>query len=119
MPDLRWFDDMDQFGAETDDALEDLEQDLYHVLIEVVGSNLADPNQGLGIEDVLSGPYDTGWKKKIEQALEKDDRVQNATATITQLDAGNYQIEVQIVADEGVLGLTLVVGADGTVQKVS
>jgi len=119
MPELRCYEDMDPFAAETADALEDLAQDLYHRLIEPPGSNLDDPNRGLGIEDALSGPVDSGLKQRIEAELRKDVRVTAVAATITQLDTSNFRIEIAIEADEEELGLVLESDASGSVRRVA
>jgi hypothetical protein len=117
---IRCFDDMDPYGAEVSDAFEDLVQDCYHRLIEPPGSNIDDPARGLGLEDMLSGPIDSisGLKKKIENELEKDDRVTSAAATITEIDSNSFRIDIRIVADEQVLGLVLQSDAAGNVIRV-
>ena len=67
---IRCFEDMDQFGSETVDELENLAQDLYHRLIEDPGSNLDDPSRGMGLLNVLSaGVSDanpTGGSRSID-----------------------------------------------------
>lgn len=109
---------MDQFGAETSDAFEDLVQDCYHRLIEPPGSNLDDPDRGLGIEDALSGPLDPTLTTRIERELEKDERVERVSASITEIEAGGFSVEVSIVADEKELGLVLESDASGVVRRV-
>jgi hypothetical protein len=110
--DLIAFDDLDLFGAECATPLDELEQDLYHRLIEPAGSNIDDPNRGLGIEDLLSGPYDAALAGRIEAELRKDSRVSAVRATITDLQTGSnagtsFRITVDVKADEGELGMTL------------
>lgn len=96
--DLVCFDDVDNFAAEYNDPVAELEQDLYHRLLEPRGSNIDDPDRGLGLEDALSGVLDPNLKNRIEAELRKDDRVIAAVATITALDAtgARYRIDIDI-----------------------
>lgn len=91
-PDLVCWDDLDLYGAETTDDLEQYEQDSYHCLIENRGENLADPNGGLGLEDGLGGPFDPNLKNDIETELKKDERTDTAEAQISQLTNGQFAI---------------------------
>jgi phage baseplate assembly protein W len=118
--DLVGFDDLDQFGSETQSALEELAQDLYHRLIETRGSNLDDPDRGLGIEDMLSGPYDPGLTQRIEAELRKDDRVDAVQATITELgDDGAFRIEIEVEANGETVGLALEPDGLGGFRRVA
>src|SRR5262249_27844450 len=119
MSELRCFEDLDRFGAETANTLEDLAQDLYHRLIEPRGANLDDPDRGLGIEDRLSGVVDPELKKQIETEFKKDERVHAVSAQITELAAGEFRVEIAVQADEGELGLVLVSDAEGNVVRVA
>jgi hypothetical protein len=118
MPEIRCYDDVDQFGAETVDEYEELLQDCYHRLIEEPGSNIDDPDRGLGIEDMLSGPLDPLLKQRIEAELRKDERVSSSAATITEIEAGSFRIEIQIEVDESVVGLVLETDAAGSIRRV-
>ncbi len=116
-------DDLDMFGTELDDPLAELYQDLYHRLIESPGSNIDDPDRGYGIEGHLSGGVRpsrglTAIQRGIEGEFRKDDRVRAVQATITSPAAGEYKIDIRVVADEGVLGITLVKDGDG-VRRVT
>jgi hypothetical protein len=113
MVDVICFDDLDEFGGELDDPLEELGQDLYHRLIEPPGSNLDDPDRGLGLEERLSGPIKPSLKAEIEAELRKDDRVQAVQASITQTAADEYAVDIQVEANEGVLGIKLVKDGNG------
>lgn len=119
MAEMRCFEDLDAFGAETVDELEDLAQDLFHRLIEPLGSNLDDPNRGLGIEEMLSGPVDSGLKTRIEEELRKDPRVTAALALITEIETGRFRIEIRVQPDEGELGFALESDASGAVRRVA
>jgi phage baseplate assembly protein W len=117
--DLRCFDDLDEFGAETTNELENLAQDLYHRLIEPRGSNLDDPDRGLGVEEMLSGEVDPGLKQRIEAELRKDERVTLVSATISEIEEGSFRIDIQIEADEDELGLVLEYDAAGVLKRVA
>lgn len=110
--DLLAFDDMSEFGAETRSPIEELEQDLYHRLVERHGANLDDPNRGLGVEDALSGPIDRALGASIEAEFRKDPRVAAVKATVTEIDAtsnagASVRLEIDIECDEGELGMVL------------
>lgn len=115
---LACYSDMDRFGSETANALEDLAQDLFHRLIEPRGSNLDDPDRGLGIEDALNGVVDSNLKLQIEAELRKDERVTAVSASITEIETGSFRIEIDIEADEEELGLVLETDAAGNVIRV-
>jgi hypothetical protein len=116
--DLVAFDDLSTFGEETTSPIQELEQDLYHRLIETPGSNLDDPNRGLGIEDALSGPVSRGLGPSIEAEFRKDKRVLNVRAVVTQVTSGSnagqeFRIEIDVECDEGELGMKLTFDALG------
>lgn len=81
--DVRWYDDLDLGGLDTEDELEMLEQDSYHVIIEDLGANLQDPTSGLGVESALSGTFDPSLGSQAEQQLAQDVRVAGVQATVT------------------------------------
>lgn len=119
MADLRCFDDLDQFGAEAKDELEELLQDLYHRLIEPRGSNLDDIGRGLGLEDALSGTVDASLKQRIEAELRNDDRVDAVTAVITEYQAGFFRIEIEVEVNGELAGLVVESDGAGGVRRVS
>lgn len=118
MADLRGYDDLDAFGEETVDELEDLEQDIYHRLIEPRGSNIDDPDRGLGIEDRLGGIVDPSLAQDIEDELRKDERVSNVSARVTELDSSRYQIDIQVAVNEEKLSLTFQTDASGNLIRI-
>lgn len=123
MVDALCLDDMDLFGGEIDDPLEELAQDLYHRIIEEPGSNLDDPARGFGLEGRLSGSgrpgtLSTSLQHGLEAEMRKDGRVHDARATVSNPAAGEYRVELEIVADEGALGITLVKDGAG-VRRVT
>lgn len=111
-------DDIDLFGAELDDPLAELAQDLYHRLIEAPGSNLDDPARGYGLEGRLSAAGTgqseaTAIEHGIEAEFRKDDRVLDVRASLSSPAAGEYRVDIQIMADEGKLGIVLVKDGSG------
>lgn len=111
-------DDIDLFGAELDDPLAELAQDLYHRLIEAPGSNLDDPARGYGLEGRLSAAGTgqseaTAIEHGIEAEFRKDDRVLDVRAPLSSPAAGEYRVDIQIMADEGKLGIVLVKDGSG------
>lgn len=116
--DLVAFDDLNSFGLETTSPIQELEQDLYHRLIERPGANLDDPDRGLGVEDALSGAIDRTLGARIEAEFRKDERVADVRATVTQVTSGSnagasFRIDIDITADAGVLKLPLTLDALG------
>ena len=84
--DLRWYDDLDPFGAETTSAEEELRQDLLHILLQergqVPGANLDDPTRGLSVGNILSDQIPAGFLHEVETELAQDERVAAVSASI-------------------------------------
>lgn len=115
--DLRAWDDLDLFGRETTSDLEDLQQDVFHTLIETQGSNLDAPNRGIGIEDALSAAFDSASTARIESQLRKDSRIAATSARITEVGRDSFRLDIEIEPDgDEVMGLAFVVGADGVAR---
>lgn len=127
VPDLVWVEDMDLFAAETTSDLQTLEQDVFHMLIEAIGTNIDDLNRGAGIGRLLSGTETqlADSTRTIDAQLQKDPRIDSSTTTITKLPpgsmlpdgtplpAGGYAIDIEIVAGPQVLGTSFSFTADG------
>ncbi len=116
--DLVAFDDLNSFGLETTSSIQELEQDLFHRLIEPPGSNVDDPNRGLGVEDALSGAIDRTLGARIEAEFRKDSRVYDVRATVTEITSGgnqgaSFRIDIDVTADAGTLNLPLTLDALG------
>ncbi len=119
MVDLVCFEDLDEFGAELDDPIAELEQDIYHRCIESPGSNLdVPPDASLGLEDVLNGPLDPSLGARVESGLRKDARIDAVQATVTDVDGGTTQIAIEVEVDDEELGVTLEVDSLG-VRRVT
>jgi hypothetical protein len=111
----RWLDDLDPNGAETASDLESLEQDCLHVLSEVLGSNLADPDGGVGLSEVLSGTTADMLAKValIDPQLEADPRITSSLSTATQQPDGTWLVSVELVVSGSVVSLPFVLGPGG------
>lgn len=120
-PDLVCVEDLDPFAAETMSDLENLVQDVFHILIEEPGSNPDDETRGVGIDNLLSGTAKDLIiaASSIDAQLERDDRIDSSTTTVTELNAGNdqagaiYEITVELVVDGSVIPLSYSYGASG------
>ena len=97
-------DDLDPFMREVN-PLQALEQDLNWMLIEEVGTHIASPEWGLGLESGLSKPLEQGLAKRIENRFEADDRVLEARCEIVQIDTfgESHDIRIRVQALEGFL----------------
>lgn len=116
--DLLCTDDVDEFGTEIDDPLQELEQDVFHMLLETYGSNPDAPSRGVGVQAALSGPLTIHRSREIESRLTVDDRITAARATITPLEAvGEYRLDLLLQVNEQELGLTFVTDAAGNLRR--
>jgi hypothetical protein len=109
MSELICFDDCDEFMSETDDPIAEWKQDSYHRLFDEPGSNLDDPNRGLGLKSRLNGTGVKGLDSAIIAELLKDDRTQSCTCTITPKPGvrDQYRIAAECTGDLGSLSLGL------------
>lgn len=95
MVDVRCFSDLDLAGTDIDDPVEELNQDLFHRLIERYGSNIDDPDRGVGLLDILSSSVDAEEiAARVRTDFRKDDRVETVTTKLTKLDEGEYLLEI-------------------------
>lgn len=90
--------DLDPFGNETGSDLENLIQDLTHVLVENLGSNPDDPTRGIGISNYLSGTANSlpALCGNIEDQFGRDERVSGVTATANRNADGTYLISITV-----------------------
>ncbi len=112
MGELDCYYDLNEWDAELEDPLEELEQDVYHMLIESYGSNLDAPDRGIGIEDALSGFVDDGLAQRIEAQLRDDDRIESVEVRVSRTDGqaspqagATFRIEIDIEANGEALDL--------------
>jgi hypothetical protein len=118
--DLVCVNDMDPSAAETTSDLQNLEQDVLHVLAQKKGGNPDDPTRGLDIPSKLNGdtrlllPLQT----EIDAELPEDDRINSSTTTIGQEADGTWTISILIEAGPTVIPLTFVF-TGGTLQPSS
>lgn len=120
--DLVGLDDLDPFASETTSDLQSLLQDLYHVLIELPGSNPDDPTRGVGIDQYLSGTLDQlrTLPGVIETQFTADDRVDGCTASLESQSSGPYPwiIAVEVQVSGTVIGLQYGWDSVGGLQQV-
>lgn len=104
-------DDLDPFMREVT-PLEALRQDLTWMLRESRGSHVFDPEWGIGLEDYLGSPLPSNLDGTIEQAFERDDRVQSARCTISPLGQRGeaYAFSIEVQATDGFLLIALSIG---------
>jgi hypothetical protein len=101
--DVVCLDDLDANGSETTSDLQTLIQDVYHVLIEVRGSNIDDVTRGAGVELLLSGDASVlpGVAQEIETQLGQDSRIAAVTATISLVAPGGSAPDGTVLPDGG------------------
>lgn len=118
--DIRCLDDMTLFADECDSELEELEQDVYHVLIQEAGTNLDDPLRGLGLDDLLSSDDSTldgiASRAEVEVALH-DDRIVSTSAQLVRDENGDPRLELQVVPSDATLGPVTLIVTNGGLQK--
>ena len=110
-PDLVCSPDVDSLGAETQSDLQNLIQDVMHVLQQDLGSNLDDPNRGCGIADYLSGT-DIDLQTlagNIQSQLHDDPRLTSVTAQVIAGYPGStfpYTVLVNLGVSGAVIGVS-------------
>lgn len=121
--DLVCLDDMDPNAAETTSDLQNLLQDIYHVLVEDPASNPDDPTRGVGIDNYLSGTTDqfTGLAGVIDEQLTADTRITKSTTNIQQASSGPFPIiiSIQIEVSGTVIGLQYGYATPGGLVQVN
>jgi len=98
VPDLACLDDLDAFGGETASDLQSLAQDVYHLLLERLGSNLDDLTRGIGVEGLLNGSADAlaATPAIIDSQLRKDTRILSSRTRLTFQDEA-YTLAISIL----------------------
>lgn len=108
IPDVVCLDDLDAFGRETTSDLQTLWQDVFHMLKEILGSNIDDVNRGIGVDQLLSGstkPLAT-IAGRIDQGLAIDDRIDGSTTTVSVETDGSFRIAIEISVSGKTTGLS-------------
>lgn len=100
-------DDLDPNGNETTSDAQALAQDVYHIILEELGSNLDDPNRGIGADGYLSASSATlaALPSTIDSQLRKDTRIDSSKSTLTTDASGAWTLQVQLVATGSVIPL--------------
>jgi hypothetical protein len=118
---IRWTDDMDASAAETDSDLESLQQDVLHILMEVLGTNIADQDKGLGLLTLLSGPSTIllASGPLCDAQLSRVSRLSSSHTTITatsdptQQPGVSYVINVSCQVQSDIINLQFVLNQNG------
>lgn len=113
LTDFDCWDDLSLFDKDLTDPVEVLAQDVYHILIEAPGSNIDDPDRGIGILDMLSAPRDVGLAARISAQVERDERVSTCQTTVTETGPGAIRVDLLIHTNDEVIPLAFVGDADG------
>jgi hypothetical protein len=111
----RWFSDLDPSGAETASDLESLEQDVAHIIVETLGSNGADPNNGVGALNYLSGSTVVlGYMPAVIDAqLASVSRITTSKTTLALQGDGSYIIAVAAAVAGQVIDFNFSLGPNG------
>lgn len=117
MPDVVCFEDLDEFGRDLDDPVEELYQDIVHMLFESFGTNADAPDRSIGLEDALSAPTDPSLRHRIELKLTDDPRIDAAEATLVSVDDTHTRIDLKIQANATELGVALIFDGAGNLQR--
>jgi hypothetical protein len=116
------FDDLDEFGRELDDPMQELVQDVIHGLIETFGSNPDALTRGVGLVAALSGSADRipGIKAQAEAQLRDDERISNATVNITPTDTrGAYRIDLVLEVSGATIDASLLADQTGAIRRLA
>ncbi len=99
--------DCDPFMAETTSDLQNLIQDVLHVLKELPGTNPDDPEAGVGVEMYLNGTVGAfnALSGTIEQQLKRDERITDCSCTVATNPDGTFRLKVGISVDGTVIPL--------------
>ena len=107
--DAVWSDDMDPNGNETTSDAQALAQDVYHILLETLGSNLDDLNRGIGVQGFASAQSGllVNLPAIVDSQLRKDTRIDASKTTITTSSTSPlaFSMSVEIVASGTVIPL--------------
>jgi hypothetical protein len=102
-------DDLDENGNETTTDAQALAQDVYHIFIEVLGSNLDDPNRGLGVDGFASANSTqlASLPSICDSQLQKDTRIAGSKTTLTMTSTNPlaFSMSTEIVADGTIIPL--------------
>lgn len=106
--DLRAVEDLDLFGAECADELEELEQDVIHRVTERRGAMLDDEDFGESAYDMLQGTDEAGAARFLFEAeIMKDPRVAQVSAAVVDDSAiaplPTRRLVLEVTTNEGEL----------------
>jgi hypothetical protein len=112
---LLWLDDLDPGARETASDLDSLEQDVLHIISEELGSNLDDPNRGVGAVGYLGGTAQMLQQLGpiLDAQLADDPRITNSHTTTLQQSDGTWIIRCEILVSGEIVALQFKLGPDG------
>ena len=99
-------DDLDPGGNETTSDYQAYAQDVYHAILQVVGTNLDNPTVGFGADTYASGSEATlrAGANRLDRMLEQDPRTQSSSTTVSG-SAPDIEMTVVVVPAGDVLPL--------------
>lgn len=120
MGDARCEEDLDEYGRELSDPIAELDQDLFHRLLEAEGENIDDEDRGCGLRDILSGKFDTeAVQQRIVADFKKDPRVDSVTVAIDEEDGDLFQLRIDVDAIGKELGIVAEINTiEGTIIRL-
>lgn len=113
-------DDMGPFAEETTSDLDNLVQDVTHILEETLGSNPDDPTRGVGLVYYLSGTVEnfSTIVGVIERQLNADDRITKCDASIVQNTDDTFSLFINIQVAGTIIPLQYGWSLSGGLQRV-
>jgi hypothetical protein len=114
----KWLEDLDPTGAETASDLESLEQDVMHIIAQTLGSNVADPDKGIGAVNYLSGTSAAlaQMPQVLDAQLSNVLRLSGSKTTLTQAADGTWQVQVRCAVGGQVVNFNYALGPGGVVR---
>lgn len=105
--DLVCFDDVDPLASETSSDMQNLAQDVYHIILEGLGTNIDDPTRGVGVQNYLSGTQAqfSAVTSIIEAQLREDPRIDGVQCTLTDNGNNTFNIDTQIAVAQSIIGV--------------
>jgi hypothetical protein len=107
--------DCDPYASETTSDLQNLSQDVLHVLVQLPDSNPDDPGRGVGISQYLNCK-ETDFRSLsgiVDSQLEQDPRITSSKTTLQTLPDGGFVVSIEVKVANSVVPLAYGVTPDG------